>query len=63
MLHAAGDVFQFSIWALKEGKGIDDYLALKAGTDPAEQRKELASAALIARSRSLRTLTSTTSPR
>jgi Protein of unknown function (DUF3631)/Domain of unknown function (DUF3854) len=44
MLHAAGaDVFQFSIWALKEGKGIDDYLALKAGTDPAEQRKELAS--------------------
>ena len=44
MLHAAGaDVFQFSIWALKEGKGIDDYLALKAGTDPAKQRKELAS--------------------
>ena len=44
MLHAAGaDVFQLSIWALKEGKGIDDYLALKAGTDPAKQRKELAS--------------------
>ena len=44
MLHAAGaDVFQLSVWALKEGKGIDDYLALKAGTDPAKQRKELAS--------------------
>jgi putative DNA primase/helicase len=44
MLHAAGaDVFQLSVWPLKEGKGIDDYLALKAGTDPAKQRKELAS--------------------
>ena len=44
MLRAAGaDVFQLSVWPLNEGKGIDDYLALKAGADPAKQRKELAS--------------------
>ena len=35
--------FQLSVWPLKEGKGVDDYLALKAGADPAKQRKEFAS--------------------
>jgi hypothetical protein len=39
LLHAAGaDVFQLS-WPLAEGKGIDDYLAGRAGTDPEKQRE------------------------
>jgi hypothetical protein len=41
-LHSAGaDVFQLS-WPLEEGKGIDDYLAGKAGIDPEKQREAFA---------------------
>ena len=43
LLYAAGaDVFQLSRWAINEGKGIDDYLALKCGIDLDKQREALA---------------------
>jgi hypothetical protein len=42
LLHSQGvDVYQLS-WPLEEGKGIDDYLARKAGTDPKKQREAFA---------------------
>ena len=31
------DVYQLCTWKLKDGKGIDDYIAARAGTDPAKQ--------------------------
>ena len=38
-LNAAGAlVFQLTNWPIAEGKGVDDYLACKAGTDPAKQK-------------------------
>ena len=36
------DVYQLSTWPLAEGKGVDDYLAAKAGTDPEKQRETFA---------------------
>jgi hypothetical protein len=30
--------FQLTNWPIAEGKGVDDYLAGKAGTDPAKQK-------------------------
>ena len=42
LLHAAGaEVFRLS-WLLSEGKGIDDFLAAKAGTDPKKQAEAFA---------------------
>jgi uncharacterized protein DUF3631/uncharacterized protein DUF3854 len=41
LLYAAGaEVLQLS-WPVKEGKGIDDYIAAKAGADPKKQRAVL----------------------
>jgi putative DNA primase/helicase len=38
--YAAGAVvFQLTTWPLEQGKGVDDYLAGKAGTDVAKQRE------------------------
>ena len=40
MLFKSGaDVYQLSTWDLKDGKGLDDFLAAKAGTDSAKQRE------------------------
>ena len=40
LLHAAGaEVYQLTTWPLAEGKGVDDYLVRKAGTDLAEQKE------------------------
>ncbi len=33
------DVYQLSTWNLKDGKGIDDYIATRVGADPAKQRE------------------------
>jgi hypothetical protein len=39
-LNAAGAlVFQLTNWPIAEGKGVDDYLAGKAGTDPTKQKE------------------------
>jgi Domain of unknown function (DUF3854) len=39
LFYAAGaDVYQLTTWPLAEGKGIDDYLARKAGNDPEKQK-------------------------
>ena len=34
---AGADVYQFCSWELKDGKGVDDYIAGRVGTDPAKQ--------------------------
>ena len=34
---AGADVYQLCTWELKDGKGIDDYIAGRVGTDPAKQ--------------------------
>jgi hypothetical protein len=39
LLHAEAQRLQLTTWPLNEGKGIDDYLATKAGTDPPGKRK------------------------
>jgi Domain of unknown function (DUF3854)/Protein of unknown function (DUF3631) len=42
LLYAAGaDVFQLCTWKINEGKGIDDYIARKAGCEVEEQRRVL----------------------
>ena len=42
LLHAEGaEVMQLTSWPLAEGKGVDDYLAAKAGNNPAKQREVL----------------------
>jgi hypothetical protein len=42
LLFAQGaEILQLTSWQLAEGKGIDDYLASKAGLDPAKQRDVL----------------------
>lgn len=38
---AGARVFQLTTWPESEGKGIDDYLAAKAGTDPDKQKQYL----------------------
>ena len=43
LLHSAGaEVYQLSTWTLDEGKGVDDYLARRARTDPQKQREAFA---------------------
>jgi hypothetical protein len=43
LLHSAGaEVYQLSTWTLEEGKGVDDYQARRAGTDPQKQREAFA---------------------
>ena len=34
---SGADVYQLCTWELKDGKGIDDYIAARVGTDPAKQ--------------------------
>jgi uncharacterized protein DUF3631/uncharacterized protein DUF3854 len=43
LLHSAGaEVYQLSTWTLEEGKGVDDYLARRAGADLEKQREAFA---------------------
>ncbi len=43
LFYAAGaDVYQLTTWSLEEGKGVDDYLARKAGNDPEKQKQVFA---------------------
>jgi hypothetical protein len=42
LLHAAGvDVLQLCTWDLKDGKGVDDYIAAKAGLEVTKQKQVL----------------------